>query len=265
MLCGGRPRGGAEQRAQPGRYSGHRCDGEISRCVGDDHEPRQFSTYAACAIALIGKLPDTLADRAISIELRRRLPNEPIRSLRIRHAGHLDLIARKIARWVADNVGRLNADPEMPAAVFNRAADNWCPLVAIADAAGGDWPKKARDAALGREAAAEAESTSAMLLSDLRDMFTALETNGDLFGTAYDSTVPRPFGSERPASQKETDRARSEHIAGYLNSLTARPWPTWNRGRGINPSNLAKLLKAQSNPSQNRYASAEWIACGPVQ
>jgi putative DNA primase/helicase len=132
----------------------------------------------------------------------------------------------------------------MPAAVFNRAADNWCPLVAIADAAGGDWPKKARDAALGREAAAEAESTSAMLLSDLRDMFTALETNGDLFGTAYDSTVPRPFGSERPASQKETDRARSEHIAGYLNSLTARPWPTWNRGRGINPSNLAKLLKA---------------------
>jgi putative DNA primase/helicase len=98
--------------------SGHRCDGEISRCVGDDHEPRQFSTYAACAIALIGKLPDTLADRAISIELRRRLPNEPIRSLRIRHAGHLDLIARRIARWVADNVGRLNADPEMPAAVF---------------------------------------------------------------------------------------------------------------------------------------------------
>ena len=104
--------------------------------------------------------------------------------------------------------------------------------------------KEARDAALGRGAAAEAEGTSTMLLSDLRDMFTALETNGDLFGAAYDSNVPRPFGSERPASQEETDRARSEHIAGYLNSLTARPWAAWNRGKGINPSNLAKYLKA---------------------
>ena len=28
----------------------------------------------------------------------------------------------------------------MPAGVFNRAADNWRPLLAIADAAGGEWP-----------------------------------------------------------------------------------------------------------------------------
>jgi putative DNA primase/helicase len=40
--------------------SSHRLGGAVIRTVGDDHEPRQFSTYSACAIALIGKLPGTL-------------------------------------------------------------------------------------------------------------------------------------------------------------------------------------------------------------
>ena len=39
--------------------SGHRKGGAVLRNVGDDHEPRSFSTYSACAIALIGQLPPT--------------------------------------------------------------------------------------------------------------------------------------------------------------------------------------------------------------
>jgi hypothetical protein len=45
--------------------SGHRRGGTVVRTVGDDHEPRQFSTWAAAAIAMIGRLPDTLNDRSI--------------------------------------------------------------------------------------------------------------------------------------------------------------------------------------------------------
>ena len=52
--------------------TGHRRGGSVIRTIGDDHEPRQFSTYSACVVALIGELPDTLADRSISIRLRRR-------------------------------------------------------------------------------------------------------------------------------------------------------------------------------------------------
>jgi hypothetical protein len=40
--------------------SGHRRGGSVIRTVGEDFEPRAFSTYSACAIALIGKLPATL-------------------------------------------------------------------------------------------------------------------------------------------------------------------------------------------------------------
>jgi hypothetical protein len=117
--------------------SGHRCSGSVIRTVGDDHEPRQFGTYAACAIAMIGKLPGTLADRSIMMELQRRLAGEPIEPFRLDRTEHLDLLASKAARWAADNADRVRAaDPVTPSCVFNRVADNWRPLLAIAELVG---------------------------------------------------------------------------------------------------------------------------------
>ena len=48
----------------------------VIRTVGDEHEARTFSTWCAKAIALIGKLPDTLEDRSIIIRMRRRAPDD---------------------------------------------------------------------------------------------------------------------------------------------------------------------------------------------
>ena len=49
----------------------------------------------------------------------------------------------------SDHVEALrDAEPVMPEVLHDRAQDNWEPLCAIADAAGGDWPVKARQAAL---------------------------------------------------------------------------------------------------------------------
>ena len=47
----------------------------LLRCVGDDHEPRQFVTWCPKAIAGIGGLPDTVLDRSIVVRLERRSPN----------------------------------------------------------------------------------------------------------------------------------------------------------------------------------------------
>src|SRR5262245_42118308 len=65
-----------------GVLNGNRKGSTVLRTVGDDHEPRAFATYSACAIALIGKLPDTLHDRAVTIDLKRRRPKERIRPFR---------------------------------------------------------------------------------------------------------------------------------------------------------------------------------------
>jgi putative DNA primase/helicase len=82
--------------------SGHRKGGQVVRTVGDEHEPRMFSTWAPAAIALIGKLPDTLEDRSVTCSMRRRKPSERVESFRSDRANHLHVLARKMARWVAD-------------------------------------------------------------------------------------------------------------------------------------------------------------------
>ena len=139
--------------------SGHRRGGSVLRTVGDDHEPRAFATYAAVAIGIIGTLPDTLADRSISVDLKRKLSSEVTESFRIDRVGHLEVLARKAARWAQDNAVQIAAaDPDMPPGVHSRAADNWRPLFAIADAAGGEWPKRVWAAAT--QAAAESETDS---------------------------------------------------------------------------------------------------------
>jgi putative DNA primase/helicase len=123
-----------------GVLNGNRKGSTVLRTVGDDHEPRAFSVYSACAIALIGALPDTLHDRAVTIDLQRRRPNETITPYRPDRADHLDVLARKAARWAQDHAERIGeTDPAMPDGIINRAADNWRPLLAIADQAGGEW------------------------------------------------------------------------------------------------------------------------------
>ena len=47
--------------------------GSVLRAVGDDYEPRAFSTYSPCAIALIGKVPDTLCERRSNLSQARAI------------------------------------------------------------------------------------------------------------------------------------------------------------------------------------------------
>jgi putative DNA primase/helicase len=82
--------------------------------------------------------------------MRRKRPDEQVERFRSRRDDPaLAELARKCARWAKDNLQKLEgADPMMPMELNNRAADNWRPLLAIADALGGDCPVRARRAAL---------------------------------------------------------------------------------------------------------------------
>ena len=86
--------------------SGHtRTTAVVIRAVGDDHDPRAFSTWCPKAIALIGKLPDTLADRAIEVPMRRRTAGETVERLR------QDRIEAECADWRRQAVRRALAHP----------------------------------------------------------------------------------------------------------------------------------------------------------
>ena len=198
---------------------GHRrATAMVVRTVGDDHDPRMFSTWSSKAIALIGALPDTLSDRSIILRLRRKKSNETVDRLqRGRVVSELEPLRRKAARWVSDNLEALqSSDPAVPEKLNDRASDNWRPLLAIADAVGGKWPERATRAALELSGADDGndESARALLLGDLRDLFAV----------------------------QEVKELTSATIVEALGKTEERPWPEWKKGKPIPPRQLARLL-----------------------
>lgn len=190
----------------------------VVRVVGDNFEPRQFSVWCPKVIALIGGLPASLEDRAVVIPMRRRAPHEPVARLRLDQlAETLAPIARQAARWVKDHAARVrNADPSVPEELHDRAADNWRPLLAIADLAGGAWPERAREAAThlsGTEAVTE-ESAGVELLADLVQVF----------------------------DQRGDNHLFTDDVVNALVALEDRPWREWKRGRPLSARGLARLL-----------------------
>ena len=198
--------------------SGHtRATAFVVRTVG--HEPRLFSTWGARMIALIGRLPPTLEDRAIVLPMRRRAPGETVE--RIRRDGllrRLEPLRHRAARWVADHLAALQAaNPAVPDELNDRAADNWRPLLAIADAAGGVWVDRARVAARTLAGAVvEADQTAPVqLLTDLHDLF---------------ATTP-------------VEKLATAAIIRHLIRLEERPWAEYAAGRPLTPRHLAQLLE----------------------
>lgn len=198
--------------------AGHKEGGSVVRCVGDDAEPRSFNVFAPAAIALIGKLPGTLADRSLSVTMRRAQGKErPARIGRAAEASADDLVS-KAARWAADNKEALtDPDPKLPDAMVNRVADNWRALFAIAEAVGGEWLYRLSAAAelLAKANQDDALSDQVTLLADVRMIFRELSAT----------------------------RITSADLCKRLAEMEDRPWPEWKNGKPITPSQLAVLLK----------------------
>ena len=189
------------------------------RTVGENHEPRKFSTWCPKAIAAIGRLQDTLEDRGIILQMRRKTRGEKTERWRGDRVEQFTPIRQKIFRWVQDNLEELRElDPEVPSEVNDRAADNWRPLLAIADLVGGERPDRARKAALkvsGGDDQSE-ETWGEQLLSDIRDYF----------------------------KEQGADRVSSEDLVKHLHTLEERPWPEMPRmGKGRTKAGVARILK----------------------
>jgi len=183
-----------------------------------------FDAFSAKALAGIDggrHLPDTIVDRSILIRLQRRAPDEQLTRYRQREAAkegrelaqRVDavLAAFKIAEW-----------PEMPIGLSDRATDVWEPLISIADAAGGEWPDTAREAAesiYGTPDPAD-DSLGVRLLADIR---TAMKT---------------------------IDRISSTELIAALVDLDEAPWSELY-GKPLSQRKLADLLRPFGINSHN--------------
>ncbi|WAV89337.1 DUF3631 domain-containing protein [Oxalobacter aliiformigenes] len=187
------------------------------RTVGDDHTPKRFNVWGAKAIAGIGKLQDTVMDRSVTLELRRKLDCEHVERIRHAEPGLFETLCRKLCRFAEDNRETIrNARPALPEELNDRAQDNWEPLLAIADMAGGNWPEIARMAALKISRDKSPQSTGTELLEDIREIF----------------------------DMKHIDRIHTHKLVEALCEDSEKPWSTYNRGKPITPAQLSRRLSA---------------------
>lgn len=210
--------------------SGHtRPTAYVIRTVGDDHTPKKFSPWGAKAIALIGKLPDTLHDRSIVITLKRKHGSEAVSKLRDADESIFLNMARKLRRFAQDYAERIGKiRPVFPLALTgqlsDRAMDNWEPLLKIAEVAGEVWTEKACQAALALSVYdSDTVSRSNRLLSDIHQVFTL----------------------------KNLEKVSTADLINHLCEDTERPWGTYNRGKPLTQNQLAKLLKPYHISSKN--------------
>lgn len=200
--------------------AGHRRGAVAGRCVvkGKIVETEEIPAYCALALAGLGGLPDTILSRSIVVRMRRRAPGETVEPYRRRvHGAAGEALRDQLAAWAQHAEPVLTrAWPEMPAGITDRDADVWEPLLAIADAAGGDWPERARVAAVALVALSKAGTPSlgVRLLADLRTIFDATQL----------------------------DQLSTEQILEKLHAIIESPWGDL-RGKPLDPRGLARRLK----------------------
>ncbi|MDP2948181.1 MAG: DUF3631 domain-containing protein [Chloroflexota bacterium] len=199
--------------------AGYRRGGVASLCVkaGGDFTLVDFPVFSLKALAGIGELPDTVADRSIRISLKRRAPTERVERFRLRDAqAQAAPIRERLERWANIAVAKLaDARPTIPDELSDRQADVWEPLLAIADLAGGQWPARAREAALVLSASVveNGYSFGVRLLHDIREVLG-------------DRTCPIPT---------------SELLEGLV-ALEEAPWGDL-KGKALDARRLSRILK----------------------
>ncbi len=176
------------------------------RLDGRKRDVERFDAYGPKAIAGIGDLPATVADRAIPIRLKRRAPDERVAKFRRRIA---EAEAKAIVVAEVTEIPLAPVPDELP----DRAADSWEVLIGLAELAGGDWPTRARLASVALSGEEALHVTAGMrLLADIGDVF------------------------------EDADHLATAELIHRLVDLEDAPWSEWY-GQPLTARGLAKLLE----------------------
>lgn len=251
--------GAHAERTEPLRAilnAGNRPGATVARCVGENRDVEDFPIYCAKVLAGIDsghRIPDTIRDRAVAIHMKRKTGAETVARFRYRDAeAETAPIREELAKWGgATCEPLLDADPDLPDQLDDRAAEAWEPLFAIADRAGGGWPAKARAAAvvLSGEGDRDEVGTGTLLLRGIRNAFgnhDRLSTVDLLAGINSDDELP--FGGWR--EEKGLD---SRGLARYL-----RPYGVKSRSIRFSDGGVAKgYLKQQFEEAWERWLTPD--------
>ncbi len=202
-----------------GVLNGGNLRGSAVRRGGKDGQPVAYNVFCPKVVAGIatGRLPDTVRDRAVVLPIDRKLRSEHTERLRHRRLrGEVNELRATLGAWAKQAEGQLaNYNlPEPLERISDRLEEAWEPLLAIADLAGGEYPARARAAAIDLAGDGdESASASHTLLLAIRDIF-----DGE-------------------------DKIPTRDLLAALNDDPELPFGAWGDGRGLTPHRLGQLLK----------------------
>jgi hypothetical protein len=185
-----------------------------------EHKTGIFSTWSPIVVGWNAehvRVWKPLRSRSLIVAMKRKRNDEHVERLRPSDIDQLHVLGSRAVGWALNVVQLLPEDPPIPPTLNNRDADNWRPLFAVADAVGGEWAVRARNAAL--LMTTRARKTSEIGVELLRDIEYIFDhSNG-------------------------ADAMHSDTMCSKLNEFEDRPWPTYERGRQLSQGGLAALLE----------------------
>ncbi len=129
----------------------------------------RYSCWCPKVIAMIGRVPDTIANRSIVVRLERKLVTEKCAPLTDFKP---DPITSKCVRFADDNSELITkAALEIVPGLHDRAADTFEPLFVLARMAGPEWFQRATEAALFLTSSQNCDMQGAGLLLDILTIF----------------------------------------------------------------------------------------------
>jgi Protein of unknown function (DUF3631) len=208
--------------------AGHMRGAKVSRCNQDNYSNLEtFDPFGPMVFAFKNvKLPDDLMDRCLEVKLR-PAKGKGYKSFNTKlDAPKLRELAGLARLWAEQNQAVLEAaEPKAPSGVVDRRLSNWRPLLAVADAAGGEWPMKIREVVVWLEAQQEQEG-ELRILSDCKEVWDSHPDVGFL---------------------------PTEDLLHGLNDREDWSWAGWNNGEGLKVTQLAAQLKVfEVCPTQRR-------------
>jgi hypothetical protein len=186
--------------------AGYRRGATFLRCVGQgaNLKAEEFPAFCPKMLAGIGRcLPDTVADRSITIELVRQTREERAERLRDREARKaLKPLKDKLAEWSQQDgvIATLrDARPVMPDQLHDRAQDICEPFLALSDLAGGSWREGARSALIKLYGGEEDTDIGVRLLAAIKVIF----------------------------DEKKAEKLPTKEILTGLVAMEDGPWASW--------------------------------------
>lgn len=163
----------------------------------------------------------------------------------------------------------LNLDPEMPAGMRNRIADNWRPLIAVADSIdlmfeGSPWAGRAREAMVYFAREFQDADVRILLLNDIRTVFDAQKVDrlpsSVLLSALHDLDSADWRETRGIRGDQQPHKLKDSELATMLREFRIKPRSIWPLNRTAEDTSAKGYRREQFEEAWRLYCAEDGTA-----